>query len=57
MCCCTEALQSELDIQALGDLTPEEFEAHKSLIKDEIQLQRAKHAVYETSVQSMLLQH
>lgn len=42
-----KALQSELDIQALGDLTPEEFEAHKSLIKDEIQLQRAKHAVYE----------
>ena len=42
-----KALQSELDTQALGDLTPEEFEAHKSLIKDEIQLQRAKHAVYE----------
>lgn len=42
-----KALQSELDIQALGDLTPEEFEAHESLIKDEIQLQRAKHAVYE----------
>lgn len=42
-----KALQSELDIQALGDLTPEEFEAHKSLLKDEIQLQRAKHAVYE----------
>lgn len=42
-----KALQSELDIQTLGDLTPEEFEAHKSLIKDEIQLQRAKHAVYE----------
>ena len=42
-----KALQSELDIQALGDLTPEEFDAHKSLIKDEIQLQRAKHAVYE----------
>ena len=42
-----KALQSELDIKALGDLTPEEFEAHKSLIKDEIQLKRAKHAVYE----------
>ncbi len=42
-----KAHQSKLDIQALGDLTPEEFEAHKSLIKDEIQLQRAKHAVYE----------
>lgn len=47
---CTEALkalQTELDIKALGDLTPEEFEAHKDLIKDEIQLKRAKHAVYE----------
>ena len=42
-----KALQSELDIKALGDLTPEEFEAHRSLIKDEIQLKRAKHAVYE----------
>ena len=42
-----KALQSELDIQTLGDLAPEEFEAHKSLIKDKIQLQRAKHAVYE----------
>lgn len=42
-----KALQSELDIQALGDLTPEEFEAHKFLIKNEIPLQRAKHAVYE----------
>ena len=42
-----KALQSELDIQALGDLTPEEFEAHKSLIKEEIQLQRAIHPVYE----------
>lgn len=42
-----KALQTELDIKALGDLTPEEFEAHKDLIKDEIQLKRAKHAVYE----------
>ncbi len=42
-----KALQTELDIKALGDLTPEEFEAHKDLIKDEIQLKRAKHAIYE----------
>ena len=42
-----KALQSELDIQAHGDLTPEEFEAHKSLITDEIQLQSANPAVYE----------
>lgn len=41
------ALQNELDIKALGDLTPDEFEAHKNLIKDSVQLKRAKHAVYE----------
>lgn len=41
------ALQSELSIDSLGDLSPAEFEEHKGLIKDEIQLKRAKHAVYE----------
>lgn len=41
------ALQKELDIKALGDLTPEVFEAHKGLITNPIQLKRAKHAVYE----------
>ena len=41
------ALQTELDIKALGDLTPEKFEEHKALIKDPIRLKRAKHAVYE----------
>lgn len=41
------ALQKKLDIQSLGDLTPEEFEANKSLIRDPVQLKRAKHAVYE----------
>ena len=41
------ALQAELDIKALGDLTPDEFEAHKDLIKDPVQLKRVKHAVYE----------
>lgn len=47
---CTEALNSlktRLNIRSLGDLTPEEFENHKSLISDPIQLKRAKHAVYE----------
>ena len=47
---CTEALaalKTRLDINALGDLTPEEFEANKTLISDPIQLKRAKHAVYE----------
>ncbi len=47
---CTEALaalKTKLDITSLGDLTPEEFEANKDLIKDPVQLKRAKHAVYE----------
>ena len=47
---CTEALaalKTKLDITALGDLTPEEFEASKELITDPVQLKRAKHAVYE----------
>ena len=41
------ALQKDLDIKALGDLTPEAFEEHKGLITDPVQLKRAKHAVYE----------
>lgn len=40
-------LQTVLDIRTLGDLTEEEFEAHKEAIKDPICLKRAKHAVYE----------
>lgn len=40
-------LQKQVDIQTLGDLTEEEFEAHKSAIKDETRRKRAKHAVYE----------
>ena len=40
-------LQTVVDIKGLGDLTEEEFEAHKSAIKDEIRTRRAKHAVYE----------
>lgn len=40
-------LQKEVDIQTLGDLTEEEFEAHKSAIKDETRRKRARHAVYE----------
>ena len=47
---CTDALaalKTKLDINSLGDLPPEEFEANKDLIKDPIQLKRAKHAVYE----------
>lgn len=40
-------LQTVTDIEGLGDLTEEEFEAHKSAIKDETRVKRAKHAVYE----------
>lgn len=42
-------LQTELDIQSLGDLSKQQFEAHKQLIKDETNQQRAKHAVYENA--------
>lgn len=47
---CAEALaelQAGVEIDSLGDFTPEEFESHKSLIKDPVRLKRAKHAVYE----------
>ncbi len=36
-----------MDIKTLGDLTEEEFEAHKDAIKEPIRVKRAKHAVYE----------
>lgn len=41
------AIQKEKKIDTLGDLDEEQFEAVKSLIKDETQRKRAKHAVYE----------
>lgn len=40
-------LQTELKIDSLGDLSPEAFEEHKHLIKNETDRKRAKHAVYE----------
>lgn len=40
-------LQNKLDINSLGDLTEEEFEENKYLIKNETNRKRAKHAVYE----------
>ncbi len=40
-------LQTKLDIKSLGELTEEEFEANKHLIENEIDVKRAKHAVYE----------
>ena len=47
---CEEALaelQTKLDIKELGELSEEEFEANKDLIKSEVRQRRAKHAVYE----------
>ncbi len=40
-------LQKVVDISTLGDLTEEEFEAHKDAIASEVCRKRAKHAVYE----------
>ncbi len=42
-----ELQKGGLKIKALGELTEEEFEENKYLIKDEIRQKRAKHAVYE----------
>ena len=42
-----EELQQKLDIKSLGELSEEEFEENKYLIKDENRIKRAKHAVYE----------
>ena len=47
---CEEALaelQAVVDIKSLGELTEEQFEAHKSAIKSDVRIKRAKHAVYE----------
>lgn len=40
-------LQTVLDIKSLGELTEEEFESNKAVIKSDICRKRAKHAVYE----------
>ena len=40
-------LQKVIDVKTLGDLTEEQFEAHKDAIQDPICRKRAKHAVYE----------
>ena len=40
-------LQTKLNINSLGELTEEEFENNKYLIKNNIRAKRAKHAVYE----------
>lgn len=40
-------LQKALDIASLGDIKPSDFDAHSSLIQNETNRRRAKHAVYE----------
>ncbi len=40
-------LQEVVEIKTLGDLSEEEFEAHKDAIKSPVRQKRAKHAVYE----------
>ncbi len=40
-------LQEVVDIKTLGDLTEEQFEAHKDAMKSTVRQKRAKHAVYE----------
>ncbi|TCL55171.1 galactokinase [Kineothrix alysoides] len=40
-------IQAAVGIDGLGDLTEEQFELYKSMIKDEVRIQRARHAVYE----------
>lgn len=40
-------LQKVIDIKGLGDLSEEEFEAHKDVIGSDVRKLRAKHAVYE----------
>lgn len=42
-----EELKQVVAIQALGDLSEEQFEQYKDAIKDEVRRKRAKHAVYE----------
>lgn len=40
-------LQTVVNIDGLGDLTEEQFEANQSAIADDVRRKRAKHAVYE----------
>lgn len=42
-----EELKAVIDIKSLGELTEDQFEANKGVIKSEIRQKRAKHAVYE----------
>ncbi|MCA0173098.1 galactokinase [Bacillus sp. RAR_GA_16] len=42
-----KALQQELAIDTLGDVTEEQFDAHQHVIRDQEARKRARHAVYE----------
>ena len=42
-----EELKKVVEINSLGELTEEQFEACRSAIKDPVRVKRAKHAVYE----------
>lgn len=47
---CEQALseiKEVIDVETLGDLSIDEFEANKAAIKDDVRRKRAKHAVYE----------
>ena len=47
---CEEALkelQTVVDVDALGELSEEQFEKYKSAIQSDVRVKRAKHAVYE----------
>ena len=50
-------LQEVVDIKTLGDLSEEEFEAHKDAIKSPIRQKRAAHAVYENQRTLMNASH
>ena len=42
-------LQQELKINSLGELTPDTFEQHHTLISNPVHVKRARHAVYENN--------
>jgi galactokinase len=44
-----EDLQQELKVMSLGAISEQEFEEHKSLIRNEVIVKRARHAVFENA--------
>lgn len=43
-----EQLQEVVSVESLGELSEELFEEHKHVIKDDVLMKRARHAVYES---------